>query len=129
MGIDANALTKAHVRIRDARAVLKKQFDADDAVLKGKQDRLESEMLRILQDSKMESIRTESGTFYRQEDLVPSGADWDAFYRWVAANDSFEALERRIKKTFIKEYMDANEGALPPGVSVHRTYVVRIRRS
>ena len=127
--MDINALTKAHVRIRDARAALKKTFDAEDGVLKAKQERLEGEMLRILQQGNVDSIKTDSGTFYRQEDITPRGDDWDAFYQWVAANDAFDALERRIKKTFVKEYMETHDGAIPPGVSVYREYVVRVRRS
>ena len=129
MSIDANAITKAYVRMRDARAELKKTFDLADRDLKAKQERLEAEMLRILHESNCESINTESGTFYRQEDMIPSGSDWEAFYAWVTEHQAFDALERRIKKTFIREYMESHEGRLPPGVSVFREYVARVRRS
>ena len=44
-------------------------------------------------------------------------------------NDAFDALERRIKKTFVSEYMENNGGAIPPGVSVYRQYAVRVRRN
>lgn len=127
--MNINALTKAYVKIRDARTALKRQYDEEDQKLKGKLERLEAEMLRFLQESNLDSAKTESGTFYRQEEITPTGSDWDAFYKWVADNDAFDALERRIKKTFVKEYMETHEGAIPPGVSVYREYVVRVRRS
>jgi hypothetical protein len=38
-------------------------------------------------------------------------------------------LEKRIKKTFVQEWMDAHEGTPPPGVNVYREFVVRVRRS
>ena len=129
MSVDANALTRAYVKLRDARAELNKQFEAKDTVLKDAQKILENAMLRMMQDSKVESVRTDSGTFYRQEEVTPTGQDWEAFYAWVLEHNAFDALERRIKKTFIKEYMDANDKALPPGVSVFREFVVRVRRS
>jgi hypothetical protein len=129
MALDLNALTKAHVKIRDARSLLAKEFEASDKELKAKQLRLEAEMLRTLQTSNVDSMRTDSGTFYRQEEVTPSGSDWEAFYRWVAEHDAFDFLERRIKKTCVKEYMDTHDGALPPGVSVHKEFVVRVRRS
>lgn len=127
--MDINKLTSVHLKIRDARSDLKRKFEEEDRKLKIKQERIENEMLRFLQDSNTDSVRTESGTFYRQEEITPTGSDWDAFYRWVRENDAFDALERRIKKTFVKEYMETHEGGIPPGVSVYREYVVRVRRS
>lgn len=127
--MDISTLTKAYVKIRDARGVLKKQYEEEDIKLKAKLERLEAEMLRFLQENNTDSVKTVHGTFYRQEEITPTGADWDALYRWIADNDAFDALERRIKKGFIKEYMETHEGGVPPGVSVYREYVVRVRRS
>lgn len=127
--MDINLLTKAHINIRAARSALSKEFDKADGELKAKQTRLEAEMLRFLQANNTDSVRTESGTFYRQEELTPSASDWDALYSWIAENDAFDALEKRIKKTFVKDYMETNDGAIPPGVSVYREYVVRVRRA
>lgn len=127
--MDISTLTKAYVKIRDARGVLKKQYEEEDIKLKAKLERLEAEMLRFLQENNTDSVKTVHGTFYRQEEITPTGADWDALYKWIAQNDAFDALERRIKKGFIKEYMETHEGGVPPGVSVYREYVVRVRRS
>lgn len=129
MALDLAKIVQVHLKIRDKRALLKKAFEAEDAVLKGNQSRLEGELLRFLQENNTDSANTAFGTFYRQEDITPSATDWDAFYKWVAANDAFDALERRLKKTFVKEYMEAHEGELPPGVAVYREYVVRVRRT
>jgi hypothetical protein len=126
---DMNKLTKVYIKIRDARSKLKKDWEQQDAALKEKLERLEGEMLRFLNDTQQNSSKTDSGIVYRQEEITPTGADWNAFYQWVKDHDAFDALERRIKKTFVKEYMDANGGGIPPGVSVYREYVVRVRRA
>lgn len=128
VALDLGRLTKAHINIRDARAALKKQYDDADVDLKASQERLENAMLDHLNKHGMESVRTEFGTFYKQEDIKPSGADWAALYDWIKEHDAWDALERRIKKTFITEYMEAHQGSLPPGVNVHREFVVRVRR-
>lgn len=127
--IDLAKVTRAHINIRDARSQLKKQYDDADADLKKAQTVLEGTMLDHLNKHGMDSVRTDSGTFYRQEELTPSASDWSAFYDWIKEHDAFDALERRIKKTFIKEYAEAHSGGLPPGVSVYREYAVRVRRS
>lgn len=129
MATNTNTLTKAYVKLREARSALSKTFNEKDKELKAKMTRLEAEMLRILKETGSESIRTEAGTFYRQEDITPSGSDWESFYAWVAEHGAFDALERRIKKTFVKEYMETHDGELPPGVSVYREYVARVRQS
>lgn len=126
--MDWAKVTKAHIRIREARSALKQEFDGKDNELKSQQQTLEAEMLRHLLESGAESIRTENGTFYRQEETIPNASDWGAFYDWIKEHDAFDALERRIKKVFIKEFMETHDGALPPGVSVFRENVVRVRR-
>ena len=127
--MDHKRLVKAYINIRDKRSELKKEFEAQDADLKAKMTLLENTMLQHLQATNADSVRTELGTFYRQEEITPSGSDWAAFYDWVKQNDAFDALERRIKKTFVSDYMEANDGAIPPGVSVYRQYVCRVRRN
>lgn len=126
---DVNRLTKTYIKIRDARSQLRKDWMVEDTKLKEKLEKIESALLKFLNETQQNSSKTDSGIVYRQEEITPTGADWDAFYQWVAKNNAFDALERRIKKTFISEYMDAHEGGIPPGVSVYREYVVRVRRS
>lgn len=127
--MDHNKLVSVYTKIRDKRAEIKKAYEAEDAELKAKLEKLEGVLLGQLNTTNTDAIRTEAGTVYRQEDITPSGTDWSAFYDWVKANDAFDALERRIKKTFVSEYMERNEGAIPPGVSVYRKYVVRVRKN
>lgn len=127
--MDINALTKQYIELRDKRAVLRKHFEDEDAILKEEMEHLEGLMLKFLQDNNTESVRTETGTLYRQEDMTVIGNDWDAIYHWAAENDAFEILEKRLKKTFVKDYMESHEGGVPPGISVLREYAVRVRRS
>lgn len=126
--IDLGQVTRAHINIRDARSKLRKQYDDSDADLKAAQAKLEAVMLDHLNKHGMDSVRTSDGTFYRQEEITPSASDWNALYDWIKEHDAWDALERRIKKTFVKEHMEAHQGGLPPGISVFREFVVRVRR-
>lgn len=126
--MDYNQYVKVFLKIRDKRSELKRAFEAEDNALKAKAELIEGELLKFLNTNKVDSSRTDAGTFYRQEDIQPSGSDWGAFYDWIAENQAFDALERRIKKTFVSDYMAENGGALPPGISVYRQYKVRVRK-
>lgn len=126
--LDLAQVTKAYVNIRNARGDLRRDYEAHDNELKAAQGKLEALMLKHLSEHSMESVRTEYGTFYRQEEIIPTCADWNAFYDWIAQNNAFDALERRVKKTFIKDFMEDQNG-LPPGISVLREYQVRVRKA
>ena len=126
---DMNEIASAYVRLRDARRTLKRQYEEEDGKLKSGLEKLESIMLAHLNDCAAESVRTDSGTFYRQEQIIPSAADWKLVYDWIKENDAWDLLERRLKVGFIKEFQEAHDGSLPPGVSVYREYVVRVRKA
>ena len=130
--MDVAKLTKAYVAIRDRRAEIKKAFDLEYGDLGEKLSRLEAELLRLMQSQNTDALRTEFGTVYRQEEVKPSCSDWAALDAWEKAQSDINAsdiLEKRVSKKFITEYMENNEGALPPGISIYREYVARVRRS
>lgn len=127
--MDINALARAHIRLRDARASLRRDYETQDDELKQKQNVIEAQMLKLMLDSNVSSVRTDSGTFYKQEQMIPIGSDWEVFYNWIAKNQAFDALERRVKRTFVQEYMEEHNGEPPPGISVLRENVVRVRRT
>ena len=116
--------------IRDARTAKRHAWEAEDLKLEEDQNKLKVLMLSLLNQLGGNSIATNHGTVYRTEKVKPSAADWGALYSWIVEDPArFEALEKRIKSTFIKSYMDENEGALPPGVNVLREYEVAVRRA
>lgn len=125
---DLSAVTRAHLKIRDARAQLAQEFKQRDEELKGQQAKLEGFMLNHLNQHGMESVRTDAGTFYKTTKVIPNIVDDTSFFQWIKDNDAFEAMERRVKKGFIVDFMKTHEDALPPGISVHREYEVVVRR-
>lgn len=127
--MDLDKVTRSHLKIRDKRAAIRRKFEEDDEALKSDQRKLEAVMLDHLNSNNLESTRTLHGTFYRQESIKPSAADWSAIWDWAKDNDAPEIFERRLKATFIKEHMEMHDGALPPGVNVHREYEVRVRKA
>jgi hypothetical protein len=126
---DMERVVRAYVNIRDARAKRKREWEAEDAKLSADQDRLGMFLLKHLNDAKVNSSSTNAGTFYKQKVVMPSASDWEAFYAWIAENNAFDFLERRIKRTAITEYMETNENRLPPGVSTFDKYEVHVRKS
>lgn len=127
--VSLDKIVSTFIKIRDKRAADKRAWEEGDKLLAGKMEQLEAFLNGHMNDTGVESFRTEHGTVYQTIDVIPNANDWDLFYRWIAENNAFDALERRIKKTFIGDYMEQNKGKLPPGVSTFRKLKVNIRRS
>lgn len=127
--IQMDALVSAYRNIGDARAAKRHAWEAEDAQLEAGQKLLKAHMLDLLNQTGSKSIATTAGTVFRTEKLKASAADWTAIYSWIVADpDRFELLEKRLKPTFVKQYMEETSGAIPPGVSVHREFEVSVRR-
>lgn len=126
--MDYEKIVRAYRNIRDRKQELNRAHEKVIADLDEKLEKLKGVMLAELNTNKGEGIRTAAGTFFRKLETIPTGSDWDAFYDWIKDNDAFDALERRIKRTFISDYMDSHDGAIPPGVSVFRRYTVEVRK-
>lgn len=115
--------------IADTRTAKRKAWEAEDLALEEDAHKLKVLMLSLLNANGARSINTDYGTVYRTEKIKPSAADWNAVYAWIGENpERFELLEKRLKSTFVKEFMEANEGAIPPGINVHREFEVAVRR-
>lgn len=122
-------IVRAFLRIRDRRTEIKRAFEDEDNGLKAAQDILDAHMLNQMHTQGVTSFRTNYGTAYITETIKPTASDWSAFYKWVAENDAFDFLEKRIKSTSVSEYMSQNDGDTPPGVSVLRRNEVNVRRT
>lgn len=128
MSINIARVVEAHQAIKDARTAARHAWEKSDLALEEDQNKLKVLLLDLLNQSGAQSMQTTYGTVYKSLKVKPSAADWGAIWEWAKANDGMDIFERRLKATFIKEFMDENGGALPPGVNVHREYEVAVRR-
>ncbi len=127
--IESGRIIAAYLKIRNEKQAYVKASDAIVAEYDAKLDRLSAELLNRMNKSKLKSLRGEAGIAVKTRTIIPTGSDWDAFYAWVVETNNFEALERRIKKTFIETYMEENDQELPPGVSVMKSFKAIIKKA
>jgi hypothetical protein len=128
MSTDLNKVVKAFRNIRAERSRIAKEARIKDAELKEKLETLQNFMLSILNENNAKRMATDEGTFFKKKKVIPTGADWNAFYKWVAQEDAFDFLERRIKASSVKVYMEEHKGEPPPGVNVFEQFVVGVRK-
>ena len=118
-----------YIQMRDKKAQMKAEFDAQVAPLQEKMDKLEAKLLEVFNKTGMDSVKTEFGTAYATTRSSASVADRDTFMDYVKANEEWALLEVRVSKTAVDQFRSANDNELPPGVNIREERVVNIRRS
>lgn len=127
--LETGRIIDAYLKLRNVKQAYARAADAVIAEYDAKLDRLSAELLKRLNTQQVKSINSGGGIVVKQEEIIPTCGDWDTFYAWVGRTNNFEALEKRIKKTFIQEYREEHKGGLPPGVSVMRSYKAVVKKA
>lgn len=81
-----------------------------------------------LQAQGLTSFKSESGIAFLQTDTTVSVKDWDATFEWIKATEAWSVLEKRVSKTVVQDYIEAN-GEVPPGLHVSSEQTVHIRKA
>lgn len=123
-----NELVDKYVKLRDAKAAKKKEYDTELAKYDTAMEKIEAILLKHFEETGADSVKTEQGTAYRSSRTSATVADWDSFLGHVREHEAWEMLEHRANKKAVEEYKAANED-LPPGVNWKEEVVVNIRRS
>ena len=127
--INVDTVIDAYVRLRDKRAVLKKEYDTADEVLKDKMGKLEVYLLTQMQATGTTQLGSSHGTAYQQIVMKGNCSDWPSLWAFIADTGRFDMVEKRVSVKAIQEYADANGGNVPPGVNINPELKVVIRRS
>lgn len=126
--LPVDRLVKVYVRIREAKAIRQKEVDAEIKILDDQMKAIATELKSRMQAEGVEGYKTDFGTVYSAVDFKTSCQDWGVFYQWIKDEGALDFLERRISSGKVKDYMDANDGALPPGINVFKELQARVRK-
>jgi 5'-3' exonuclease len=118
-----------YVQLRDKKAQLKAEYQDAVAPVQEKMDKLEKKFLEMMNTTGVDSIKTISGTAYTSVKTTASVADKDTFFNYVKDNNEWALMEVRASSTAVKEFVEANEGEIPPGVNLNTERTVNVRRS
>ena len=128
--ISFSKLAETSFKMRERLAEITHEYDAKYKELADKKALVDIEMLRQMQERGVSSEKVIGvGTVYTYKAVKASIADDAIFYSWVREKDAFEALERRVKSSFVQTYMDEHSGEAPPGLNIYTEIQARLRKS
>ena len=127
--VDMDKLAAVYIKIRDKRAVSKKEFEEKDKALEEQMQVIADEMLEACKRLGADSIKTPHGTIIRSVKSRYWTNDWDSMYSFINEHGAFGLLEKRLHQTNMKDFLAENPDLYPVGLNVENSYTVVVRRS
>jgi len=128
-GIGVDKLVSAYIKVRDKKNEVTQELKEREAEYNQKLDIIKAALLEHCQDTGVESVRTEAGTFYRTVKKRFWTSDWEALNQFILEHEAVDLLEKRIHQGNMKSFLEENPDLLPPGVNVDSEYTVNVRRA
>jgi len=127
--VDMDKLAAVYIKIRDKRAIAKKEFEERDKGLEEQMQIVADEMLEACKRIGADSIKTPHGTIIRSVKSRYWTNDWDSMYSFIEGQGAFGLLEKRLHQTNMKDFLSENPDLYPVGLNVENSYTVVVRRS
>jgi len=96
--------------------------------LKEQQNLISARMLELCAKEDIDSVKTPFGTLTRRVYSSYWTSDWDRMYKFIAENDAYHLLEKRIHNGNMREFLEENPDVLPMGLQSDRRYAVSVRK-
>ena len=117
-------LVKIYTKIRDKRRALAEE----DKELEKQLQAIGTELLEVMRNMGVESMRTEFGTVTRRVNTRFTTNDWYSFQNFVKEHDALNLMENRISQGNMAQFLEEHPDLHPPGLNVDRTYTAVITK-
>lgn len=132
--MNTGQMIRKYIELRSRRAALKKQYEEEDLQLKALMEKMEQWFHSQLVSDGETCKRTPVGSVFITHKDYASIADWDVVKKYIAENNAWGLVNRRVNVSAVKEIMSPDANGLfrnppPPGVNFTRVETVGIRQS
>lgn len=117
-----------YLKLRAKKGAIKAEAEEKTREIDTMLHKLEA-WLKIKADEQgVTSFKTAAGTAFLTTVDYASVENWEAFVDFVKTNNAYDMLERRVSKTAVRGYIDANQ-AVPSGVNYGTRIDVNVRKA
>ena len=154
MALTVDQVVGKYVELRDQQRLVSERHSEEMKPFNEALQNIETWLLGHFNANGIESAKTEHGTAYKSTTMSATVENWDALFGMVVSHalgralyavemghDEDEAitkfcaspelnlLVRGVNKTAVKEFMEATNGAVPPGVKTSFVTKCNVRRT
>ncbi len=124
----ADQIIAAYIKIRDQIAEKEAAHKEAMKPYKSALEQLESQVLQMLDEAGVDSIKTKEGTAYKSEKTSVTVADRSVFMDYIRDNMAFDLLDVRPNKSAVEIFLQEHQD-VPPGVNLRRVVSCNFRRN
>ena len=121
-------LTRIYIKIRDKRSQLADEFKVADDELKDQLEVVKTALLDYCKSNNVDSVRTAEGLVYRSQKTRYWTNDWSSMHAFIMEHNLPEFFEKRLNQGAVKEFLEENPDAVPPGLNVDSEYTITVRK-
>lgn len=118
---------RTYMVLRNQKSALEAETKVKVDAIKLKMEKIEAWVKERADEQGVTSFRSEWGTAFLTTTDYASVSDWDAMLQFVRDNEAYDMLEKRVSKTAVRGYIEANK-SVPPGVNYGTKLEVNIRK-
>lgn len=118
---------RTYMVLRNQKSALEADTKAKVDTIKQKMEKLEAWIKERADEQGVTSFKSEWGTAFLTTTDYANVSDWDAMLQFVRDNEAYDMLEKRVSKTAVRGYIEANK-SVPPGVNYGTKLEVNIRK-
>lgn len=126
--IDINKLVKVFIKMRDRKAALAAAYKEEDDKIQSQMDTVRHALLGYCKDNNVESVRTESGMFYRTVRSKYWTSDWEQMGNFILEHKCPDLLEKRIHQGNMMSFLQENPTLRPVGLNIDSEYTITVKK-
>jgi hypothetical protein len=127
MTVTVDAVIKKYMKLREKKALVEATIKEELDKIKADMTKLEAFLKAKLDADGLTSFKTEYGTAFLTTTDFANVEDWDAVLRFIREEEAFDMLEKRVSKTAVRGYIEANK-EVPPGIKYGTKLDINIRK-
>jgi hypothetical protein len=127
MTVTVDVVIKKYMKLREEKAVVEAEIKERIDAIKANMEKLEAWLKAKLDADGLTSFKTDYGTAFLTTTDFASVEDWDAVLRFIREEDAYDMLEKRVSKTAVRGYIEANK-EVPPGIKYGTKLDINVRK-
>ena len=127
MSISVDKVVAKYIGYRNEKESLESDTKAKVKIIKENMAKLEAWLKEKADKDGVDSFKTSSGTAFLTTTDFARVEDWDATLGFIKDNDAYDLLEKRVSKTAVRGYIEANK-SVPSGVNYGTRIDVNVRK-
>jgi len=127
MSLTIDKVIGTYLKLRSEKEAMEAETKKKVKDIKEQLVKLEAYLKERADETGVDSFKTAKGTaFLTTTDFAQVG-DWDALLEFVKERDAYDLLEKRVSKTAVRGYIEADK-SVPSGVNYGTRIDVNVRK-